>query len=138
MALFATHKDIKFGVGDIISLHLQSQEIGKRQVIVEGQVLGIKGEAENKSFLLRRIGVGNIGVEYIFPLFSPLILKVEVKKRAGEGIRRAKLYFLRGQPKAVIDKIVHRFSRKGKGQTLTKRKFKTKRKKAVSRKRSKK
>ena len=137
MALFATHKDIKFGVGDIVSLHLQSQETGKRQAIVEGQVLGIKGEAENKSFILRRIGAGSIGVEYIFPLYSPLILKVEVKKRAGEGVRRAKLYFLRGQPKAAIDKIVHRFSRKGKGQTVAKRKSKTKRKKAVSRKRSK-
>ena len=44
---------------------------------------------------VRRIGAGGIGVERIFPLISPWIKKLEVKKSG--RVRRAKLYYLRGR-----------------------------------------
>lgn len=114
MALKAVHNDVEFGVGDTVRLYLKSQEAGRRQAIFEGMVLGIRGEGENKSFLVRRIGVNKIGIEQTFPLFSPWIQKVEVRQKGTEGVRRAKLYFLRGRPKFDLDKIAHRVIGKGK------------------------
>lgn len=115
MALRAVHNEVEFGVGDTVRLYLKTQEAGRRQAIFEGMVLGIRGEGENKSFLVRRIGADKVGIEQIFPLFSPWIQKVEVKQKGMEGVRRAKLYFLRGRPKFDFDKIAHRVSGKGKG-----------------------
>lgn len=114
MALKAVHNEVEFGVGDTVRLFLKTQEAGRRQAIFEGIVLGIRGEGENKSFLVRRMGADKVGIEQIFPLFSPWIQKVEVKQKGSEGIRRAKLYFLRGRPKLDFDKISHRVSAKGK------------------------
>lgn len=114
MALRAVHNDVEFGVGDTVRLFLKTQETGRRQAIFEGMVLGIRGEGENKSFLVRRIGADKVGIEQIFPLFSPWIQKVEVKQKGTEGVRHAKLYFLRGRPKVDFDKISHRAAAKGK------------------------
>ena len=61
----------------------------------EGIVLAIRGRGENKSFTVRRIGVMNIGIERIFPLSSPLLTKIEVKKKT--SVRRAKLSYLRNK-----------------------------------------
>ena len=114
MALRAVHDDVEFGVGDTVRLFLKVQEAGRRQAIFEGIVLGIRGEGENKSFLVRRVGADKVGIEQIFPLFSPWITKVEVKQKGTRGVRRAKLYFLRGRPKVDFDKISHRVKAKGK------------------------
>lgn len=121
MALRAVHNDIEFGVGDTIRLYLKTQEAGPRSAIFEGMVLGIRGEGENKSFLVRRIGADKVGIEQIFPLISPWIGKVEVKQRGTEGTRRAKLYYLRGRPKFDFDKIAHRVTAKGKVSKVRKR-----------------
>lgn len=59
----------------------------------EGIVLAVRGRGENKSFTVRRIGVMNIGIERIFPLSSPLLTKIEVKKKV--AAKRAKLTYLR-------------------------------------------
>ena len=56
-------------------------------------MIAIKGAGANQSFTVRHIGIGNIGVERIFPVISPWIKKVTVKKRGDS--RRAKLYYLR-------------------------------------------
>ena len=114
MALNAVHNEIEFGVGDTVRLYLRTQEANRKQAIFEGIVLGIRGEGENKSFIVRRIGADKVGIEQIFPLFSPWIGKVEVKQKGTEGVRHAKLYFLRGRPKVDFDKIAHRVSAKGK------------------------
>lgn len=65
----------------------------ERIQVFEGKVIGIRGRGENKTFTVRRIGVGGVEIERIFPLSSPWITKIEVKEKG--DVRRAKLYYLR-------------------------------------------
>jgi large subunit ribosomal protein L19 len=83
----------KFNIGDTIDIHhwIEVGEKGRLQVF-SGTVIGKKGEGICESFTVRRIVQGE-GVERTFPLNSPKIAKIEVK-RAG-SVRRAKLYYLR-------------------------------------------
>ena len=100
MALVALHKDITFGVGDRIRVTQKIKEGEKiRSYAFEGMVLGIKGRDVNRSFTVRRIGTAQIGIERIFPLFSPTIEKIEVLRRGKEGVRHAKLYYSRDKSK---------------------------------------
>jgi large subunit ribosomal protein L19 len=82
-----------FKPGDGVRVHAKIIE-GDRERIqaFEGVVLRIKRGGANSNFTVRRISHG-IGVERIFPFFSPLIDRVEVT-RVGR-VRRAKLYYLR-------------------------------------------
>lgn len=81
-------------IGDVIKVHHKVKEKDKERVqVFGGVVISIKGAAENKSFTVRRIASGGIGVERIWPLNSPVISKIEVKKRG--KVKRAKLYYLR-------------------------------------------
>jgi len=84
-----------FKPGDSVRVHAKIIE-GDRQRIqaFEGVVLRIRRGGAGSNFTVRRISHG-IGVERIFPYFSPLIDKVEVT-RVGR-VRRAKLYYLRGR-----------------------------------------
>ncbi len=85
---------IEFGVGDTVVVHQKIQEAKKmRTQPFEGIVIAIKGRGENKTFTVRKIATGQIGVERIWPITSPWIEKIEVKKRG--KVRRAKLYYLR-------------------------------------------
>lgn len=85
---------IEFGVGDTVVVHQKIQEAKKmRAQPFEGIVIAIKGRGMNKSFTVRKISTGQIGVERIWPLNSPWIEKIEVKRRG--KVRRAKLYYLR-------------------------------------------
>lgn len=54
-------------------------ETRDRIQVYEGIVIAIKGSLENVMFTVRRIAVGGIGMERIFPLVSPWIKKIEVK-----------------------------------------------------------
>ncbi len=82
-----------FRPGDTVRVHARVIE-GDRERIqaFEGVVIRIRRGGVNSSFTVRRISHG-IGVERIFPYYSPLIEKVEVV-RVGR-VRRAKLYYLR-------------------------------------------
>lgn len=94
MANQVTWKDVNFAIGDTIRVHQTFAEGDKtRTQIFEGLVIAIRGHAGLKSFVIRRIASNNIGVEKIFPIETPTITKVEVKKKG--NVRRAKLYFLR-------------------------------------------
>lgn len=83
-----------FSVGSTIRVHQKIQEKDKTRIqVFEGIVISIKGSGENKMFTVRKIAMGGIGVERIWPALSPWIERVEVKKRG--MVRRAKLYYLR-------------------------------------------
>ncbi|CAN5604905.1 50S ribosomal protein L19 [soil metagenome] len=85
----------QFQVGDTIDVHNRIVEGDKERVqVFSGTVIMKKGAGINETFTVRRI-VNNEGVERIFPLHSPFIAKVVVK-RSGET-RRAKLFYLRNR-----------------------------------------
>jgi len=71
------------------------EETRERIQIFEGIVIAIKGSGNDAMFTVRKIGAGAIGIERIFPLVSPWIRKMEIKKHG--LVRRAKLYYLRGK-----------------------------------------
>ncbi len=86
---------IDFVPGDTIRVHQKIQEGDKTRIqVFEGVVLAIKGRGENKSFTVQKM-VGDVAVERIWPIASPLIQKVEVKAHAKKRVKRAKLYNLR-------------------------------------------
>jgi len=83
-----------FNVGDQIKVFLKILEEGKeRETVFKGIVIGIKGRGEGETFTVRKIGIGGVGVERIFPLNSPWIKKITVESKG--KVRRAKLYYLR-------------------------------------------
>lgn len=82
-----------FEIGDTVDVHTKILEGNKERVqIFTGTVIARSGGGTREMFTVRRIVAGE-GVERKFPLHSPRIEKIEVK-RSGV-VRRAKLYFLR-------------------------------------------
>lgn len=82
-------------IGDTVRVHSKVVEGTKtRTQVFEGILIRLRGRGENKTFTVRRVGVGGIGVERTWPLNSNSIVKIEIKKKASR-IRRAKLYYLR-------------------------------------------
>ncbi len=83
----------QFDVGDTVDVHCLILEGEKsRTQIFNGTVIGKSGSGSKEMFTVRRIVAGE-GVERKFPLHSPKVTQVEVKRRS--VVRRAKLYFLR-------------------------------------------
>lgn len=84
-----------FQVGDSVKVHVKVREGEKDRIqIFTGIVIAMKGGSVGATFTVRKVSDG-IGVERIFPLYSPIIGKIEVTKRG--RVRRAKLYYLRGR-----------------------------------------
>ena len=82
-----------FNPGDHIKVHVRVIEGDKERIQpFEGDVISVRGNGVNRTFTVRKIASG-VGVERIFPLYSPKIAKVEILKKG--QIRRAKLYYLR-------------------------------------------
>lgn len=107
MALLATIKEVTFGVGDKIRVVQRVPEAdGKfREASFEGMVIKIKGRDNGKTFTVRKIADGNVGVERIFPFGLPSLDKIVVVKRGVEGVKRAKLYYTRHKSPTEIDQI---------------------------------
>jgi len=85
----------EFHPGDNIKVFAKFREGDKERVQpFQGTVIQLKGAGESKTFTVRKVSRG-IGVERIFPIASPMIIKIEVKKHG--RVRRAKLYYLRGK-----------------------------------------
>jgi len=112
------NSDITIHIGDTIRVHYKliehektagktkrevKEETRERVQVFEGIVIAIKGSKENEMITVRKIGLGAIGIERIFPLVSPWIKKVEVKKLG--AVRRAKLYYLRARTGKAATKI---------------------------------
>ncbi len=90
---FAREDLPQFGVGDTVDVHVLIKEGEKERVqIFNGTVIRKRGAGMSATYTVRRI-VQSQGVERIFPLHSPTVQKVVVKRRG--KIRRARLYFLR-------------------------------------------
>ena len=105
MAISLKIKEANVHVGDIVRLHLRIQEGEKERIqVFEGMVLAIRGRTvENQTFTVRKTASGNIGVERIFPVNSPWITKIEVKKTG--ATRRAKMYYVRKQSARQVAQI---------------------------------
>lgn len=83
----------EFSVGDTVDVHCLILEGDKsRTQIFNGTVIARSGSGSKEMFTVRRIVAGE-GVERKFPIHSPKVAKIEVKRRS--IVRRAKLYFLR-------------------------------------------
>jgi large subunit ribosomal protein L19 len=83
----------EFQVGDQVDVHQRILEGGKERIqVFSGVVIGRRGEGMRASFTVRRV-VQSEGVERTFPLNSPKIARLEVKRTG--AVRRAKLYYLR-------------------------------------------
>src|SRR5258708_7127024 len=94
MSQYFQYQNQSIAVGDTVRIHQRIVEEKKSRIqIFEGVVIAIRGKANGRSFVVRKIAAGSIGVEKIFPIHLPSIEKIEIK-RQGQP-RRSKLYFLR-------------------------------------------
>lgn len=83
----------QFDVGDTVDVHTRILEGSKERIqVFNGVVIAKSGSGSKEMFMVRRIVAGE-GVERKFPVHSPRIAKIEVKRSS--VVRRAKLYFLR-------------------------------------------
>jgi large subunit ribosomal protein L19 len=87
-------KDFDVKAGDTVKVNLKIQEKGKTRIqTFEGLVLARKHGSENGGTITVRKVSNGVGVERIFPIYSPAIDSIEITRRA--KVRRSKLYFLR-------------------------------------------
>lgn len=83
----------EFRPGDTVRVHVKVREAQKERIqVYEGIVIARKGGGSSETITVRKVSFG-VGVERIFPLHSPIIDKIEVKRYG--RVRRAKLYYLR-------------------------------------------
>ena len=88
-------KETELKIGDTIRVHSTVVEGSKTRIqVFEGILIRLRGRDVNKTFTVRKIGAGGVGVERTWPLTANSIVKIEVKKKA-TGVRRSKLYYLR-------------------------------------------
>ena len=83
----------EFEIGDTVDVHTKILEGNKERIqVFSGLVIARSGSGTREMFIVRRIVAGE-GVERKFPLHSPKIEKIEVKRKS--VVRRAKLYYMR-------------------------------------------
>jgi len=101
--------DLGLRAGDTVRVHQKIQDKGKTRIqIFEGVVLARKhGDEPGATFTVRKVASG-IGVEKIFPLYSPLIDKLEIVKRA--KVRRSKLYYIREKVAREVKRQMRRIT----------------------------
>jgi large subunit ribosomal protein L19 len=103
----------QFKVGDTVKVHFKIVEGKNERVqIYEGLVIAMKNSQVGKTFTVRKISYG-VGVERVFPFYSPRIVKVEVV-RPGK-VRRAKLYYIRekiGKGAKIKELIIRKTAKK--------------------------
>ena len=107
----------QFDIGDTVDVATRIIEGDKERIqVFSGTVIMRKGRGINETFTVRRI-VNNEGVERIFPLHSPFISKVTVK-RSGES-RRAKLFYLRDRVGKAVRLTEKRKAKRDEAQSAT-------------------
>lgn len=102
-------KELGIRAGDTVRVHQRIQDKGKTRIqIFEGIVLARKhGTEPGATFTVRKVASG-VGVEKIYPLYSPNIDKIEIVKRA--KVRRAKLYYIREKVAREIKRQMRRMN----------------------------
>jgi large subunit ribosomal protein L19 len=102
-------KTLGIKAGDTVKVHQKIKDKDKTRIqIFEGLVLARKrGNEPGATFTVRKVASG-VGVEKIYPLYSPLIDKIEIVKRA--KVRRAKLYYIREKVNREIKRQMRRMS----------------------------
>lgn len=105
----ANRKDLDIRTGDTVKISVKIEEKGKtRTQVFEGLVIARKhGTEAGGTFTVRKVSHG-VGVERIFPLYSPSIEKIEVVRRT--KTRRSKLYFIREKVTRDIRKKLRNFT----------------------------
>lgn len=100
-------KELGIKAGDTVRVHQKIQDKGKTRIqVFEGVVLARKhGTEPGATFTVRKVASG-VGVEKIFPLYSPNIDKIEIVKRS--KVRRAKLYYIREKVAREIKRQMRR------------------------------
>jgi large subunit ribosomal protein L19 len=82
-----------FEPGDTVKVHVKVKEGDKERIqVFQGIVISRKGGGTRQMFTVRKVS-GGVGVERMFPLYSPSIDRIEVERHG--RVRRAKLYYLR-------------------------------------------
>lgn len=97
----------KFSIGDTIQVSQTFKEGDKeRSQLFEGDVIAMHNNGVSTTFTVRRIGANGVGVEKIFPFFSPTVASVKLIKSG--RVRRAKLYYIRerlGKAARIPEKV---------------------------------
>ncbi len=105
--IMPVRRQMNFEVGDTVKVHYKIVEGNRERIqVFEGIVIAVDNSGMGKTFTVRKISF-DVGVERIFPFYSPKIVKIEVVRKGKK--RRAKLYYLR--------------ERKGKAAKLRERRY---------------
>ena len=101
-------------IGDTVRVHVKVKEGSRERIqVFEGIVIAKKHGGIEETITVRRISYG-VGVEKVFPIYSPVIDHFEVVR--GGKVRRAKLYYLRsrvGKGAKVKEKLLERDKKRG-------------------------
>jgi large subunit ribosomal protein L19 len=82
----------EFRAGDTVKVHVRVVEGEKERIqVFQGDVIARRNRTNRSTFTVRKVSQ-SVGVERIFPLYSPVVAKIEVVRRG--RVRRAKLYYL--------------------------------------------
>ena len=99
-----------FSAGDTLRVHVRIKEGERERIqVFEGVCIARNGGGLNESYTVRKISFGE-GVERVFPVYSPNVEKIEIKRKG--KVRRAKLYYLRDR-RGKSARIAERVSGRG-------------------------
>lgn len=86
----------QFRAGDTLRLAIRIREGDKSRIQhFEGICIARRGTGVGETFIVRKIGANNVGVERIFPIYSESLEEIAVLRRG--RVRRARLYYLRNR-----------------------------------------
>lgn len=98
-----------FSAGDTLRVHVRIKEGERERIqVFEGVCIARNGGGLNESYTVRKISFGE-GVERVFPVYSPNVEKIEIKRKG--KVRRAKLYYLRdrrGKSARIAERVTGR------------------------------
>ena len=114
--IMPVQRTLDFEVGDTVRISYKIIEGNRERIqVFEGVVIAIDNKGISRTFTVRRVSY-DIGVERIFPLYSPRIEKVEVVRKGKK--RRSKLYYLRGRTGKAVKLKERRAKAKAKKEAI--------------------